>query len=157
MSSAIYSGRLFYESTRIHAAAVYCSDGRLGEHFDDFLQNGLRLPRYDRLALPGGPAVLLASGSAHPEAGTPWDALRFLVEVHGLERIVLIAHQGCAYYLQQLGLSPEQAELRQRADLAAAAGRVHEFVSQLQVDLFFARMTENRIIFEAAGPDARLA
>ena len=36
------------------AAAVYCSDGRYGEHMDDFLHNCLGLPRYDRVAIPGG-------------------------------------------------------------------------------------------------------
>ena len=53
---------LFYESSvrfdphRIRAAAVYCSDGRFGDQFDDLLQNALNLPRYDRLAIPGGSA-----------------------------------------------------------------------------------------------------
>ena len=59
-----YESRVKYEQNRIHAAAIYCSDGRLNEHFDDFLQNGLNLPRYDRVALPGGPACL----AGHPEA-----------------------------------------------------------------------------------------
>src|SRR5215813_13902998 len=61
---APYESRLPYERTRIHAAAIYCSDGRIGEHFDDFLQSGLGLPRYDRVALPGGPACL----AGHPQA-----------------------------------------------------------------------------------------
>src|SRR5688572_30457317 len=47
-----------YDPQRMHVAAMYCSDGRVGDHFDDFLQNGLGLPRYDRIALPGGPACL---------------------------------------------------------------------------------------------------
>ena len=44
-------------STAFAAAAVYCSDGRFGEHVDDFLHNALKLPRYDRLAVPGVPPV----------------------------------------------------------------------------------------------------
>ena len=47
-----------YEAARIYAAAVYCSDGRIGDHVDDFLHNGLGLPRYDRVACPGGPVAL---------------------------------------------------------------------------------------------------
>ena len=34
----------------------YCSDGRWGEAFDEFCHAGLGLPRYDRFAVPGGPA-----------------------------------------------------------------------------------------------------
>lgn len=36
-----YESPVRYEKARIHAAALYCSDGRVGEHFDDFLQSGL--------------------------------------------------------------------------------------------------------------------
>ncbi len=51
--------QIFYETTsrfdanRIRAAAVYCSDGRFGDPFDELMQNALKLPRYDRLAVPG--------------------------------------------------------------------------------------------------------
>lgn len=56
-----------YEKARIHAAALYCSDGRVGAHFDDSLHNGLSLPRYDRVSLPGGPACL--AGAPAGESG----------------------------------------------------------------------------------------
>jgi len=39
---------------RIRAAAVTCSDGRWGAQIDDFIETGLALPRYDRVAIPGG-------------------------------------------------------------------------------------------------------
>ncbi len=83
MNAIAYASRLFYEPSRIHAAAVYCSDGRMGDHFDDFLQNGLRLPRYDRVALPGGPAMLLDHGCSRSHSAATRDALSFLVEAHG--------------------------------------------------------------------------
>ena len=40
---------------RINALAVYCSDGRWGAAFDEFCHRHLRIPRYDRWAVPGGP------------------------------------------------------------------------------------------------------
>ena len=52
---------------RLAAAALHCSDGRVGAHFDDFLHNGLSLPRYDRVSLPGGPACLAGHPQAHLE------------------------------------------------------------------------------------------
>jgi hypothetical protein len=45
-----------FTEARIRAASIYCSDGRFGEQIDEFLHQGLGLPRYDRLAVPGGPA-----------------------------------------------------------------------------------------------------
>jgi len=44
---------------RIGAMAIYCSDGRWGEAFDEFCHEGLRIPRYDRFAVPGGPLWLV--------------------------------------------------------------------------------------------------
>ena len=78
-----YQSSVRYDQARIHAAALYCSDGRVGAHFDDFLQNGLSLPRYDRVSLPGGPACLAGHPQAHLEEQGVVDVLRFLVEVHG--------------------------------------------------------------------------
>src|SRR5262245_62890171 len=41
---------------RIGAMAIYCSDGRWGEAMDEFCHRHLQIPRYDRWAVPGGPA-----------------------------------------------------------------------------------------------------
>ena len=155
MSTNLYPGRLFYEPSRIHAAAIYCSDGRLGEHFDDFLQNGLRLPRYDRVALPGGPAMLPEHGTGAPDVPAAWESLSFLVDVHGLERMVLVAHEGCAFYARWLGVSGAEVEARQRDDLFRAAARIRQLAPDLQLDLYFARLSVNRIIFEPVETDSR--
>ena len=47
---------------RIGALALYCSDGRWGEAFDEFCHKHLLIPRYDRWAVPGGPAVVAGRG-----------------------------------------------------------------------------------------------
>jgi hypothetical protein len=100
---------------RIRALAIYCSDGRWGEAFDEFCHRHLLIPRYDRLALPGGPAWLVAEGVRQAGSRTIHGQLDFLVRAHGLERIVLIAHYGCAYYAELLsqdadGCLPSQIE-----------------------------------------------
>lgn len=137
-----------YEAARIHAAAIYCSDGRLGEHFDDFLQQGLSLPRYDRVCLPGGPACMAGHPQAHLEEEGVVDELHFLVEVHKLKRVVLIAHQGCAFYATRLELKEPRLELVQRADLVRAAAFVHRVTGLNNIEAYFARLAEGRICFE---------
>ena len=37
----VYRSPIPYETARINAAAVYCSDGRIGDHMDEFLHQGL--------------------------------------------------------------------------------------------------------------------
>src|SRR5438067_9937882 len=84
-----------WHAERIGALALYCSDGRWGEAFDEFCHKYLQIPRYDRWAVPGGPAWLVSRDEDH----TPLQAARlqldFLVRTHELEQIVLIAHYGC--------------------------------------------------------------
>ena len=144
----MYDSTVPYESTRIHAAAIYCSDGRIGEHFDDFLQNGLALPRYDRLALPGGPACLAGHPQAHLEEQGVVDELKFLVEAHELQRVVLIMHEGCAFYAARLGLTERRMELVQRADLVRAAAFVRRVTGLDRVEGYYARRLEGRTRFE---------
>lgn len=146
--AAPYESRLPYERQRIGAAAIYCSDGRVGEHFDDFLHHGLALPRYDRIALPGGPACLAAHPQAHLEEQGVVDELKFLVEVHALKRIVLIAHQDCAFYASRLDLEDRRLELVQRADLVRAAAFAHRVTGINHIDAYFARLAEGRMRFE---------
>ena len=143
-----YRSSLPYDPQRIHAAAVYCSDGRMGEHFDDFLQNGLKLPRYDRVALPGGPACLAGHTEAHVAEHGVVDELNFLVEVHGLERVVLIAHAGCAFYGTRLHLPSEYLEAQQKIDLVKAAGFITRITGIKSMDAYFARPNRDHVLFE---------
>ena len=137
-----------YDRTRMHAAAIYCSDGRIGEHFDDFLQNGLKLPRYDRVALPGGPACLADHPQAHLQAQGVIEELKFLIDVHGLKRIVLITHEACAFYSTRLEVKERRLELLQQADLIRAAAFVRRVTGIEQVEAYFARHGRAGIEFE---------
>lgn len=143
-----YESRIKYESARIHAAALYCSDGRVGEHFDDFLHSGLGLPRYDRVSLPGGPACLAGHPEATLEEKGVVDELRFLVDVHKLKRVVLIAHQSCAFYGTRLDLKEPRLEMVQRADLVRAAAYVHRVTGLEQIEAYFARLVGAAVRFE---------
>lgn len=136
-----------YENARIHAAAVYCSDGRVGEQIDEFLHQGLGLPRYDRLACPGGPVALSGRFLAFWEAQGVERQLRFLVRAHGLETVVLIAHEGCAYYREHLRILPAQAHCEQRADLERAAALVRRLDPRLEVRAYFAHLVATELAF----------
>ncbi len=148
--STAYESAALFDENRIVAAAVYCSDGRFGEHFDDFLHNALELPRYDRLAVPGGAACLAGHFLAHREEEGLAEQLRFLIKVHGLERVVLIAHQDCAFYTERLHVASFRLEAQQQEDLQTAAERLRSFDRRLTVDAYFARkQADGTIRFES--------
>ena len=135
----VFESSVRFDENRIRAAAVYCSDGRFGEHFDDFLHNYLKLPRYDRLAVPGGAACLAGHFLSFWEEEGLIEQLRFLVKMHGLERVVLVAHQDCVFYAERLHVSPLQMETQQREDMQTAVQRIRCAPPGLLVNAFFAQ------------------
>ncbi len=137
--ATVFKSSVRFDGNRIRAAAIYCSDGRFGEQIDDFLHNGLKLPRCDRLVAPGGAAALAGHFLSFREEEGLFEQLRFLIRVHELQRLVLIAHQDCAYYGERLHVAAPQLETRQREDLQAAAERLRSFSRGLVVEEFFAR------------------
>lgn len=133
---------------RIHAAAMYCSDGRIGEQCDDLCQNALGLPRYDRLVVPGGAACLAGHPEIEHEEHASHEELRFLIDVHAIERVVLIAHEGCAFYSHRLRVKGDDLRARQIDDLALACRHVQQLASSLCVEAFYAAIQGDRVRFE---------
>lgn len=136
-----------WDEDRIHAMALYCSDGRWGLAFDEFCQKHLRIPRYDRWAVPGGPAWLLPTGDETGFLQAARLQLDFLVQAHGLERIVLISHYGCAYYAQRLNRPPEECLAFQKDDLRRAADTLHEWYPDIHVENFLAMRSGSQLSF----------
>lgn len=146
-----YMSPVPFDRNRVGAAAVYCSDGRLGEQIDDLLHRELKLARCDRLAVPGGAACLAGHFNAYREEDGVVEQLRFLLEVHHLRRLILIAHEGCAYYTAWLKVAPLQIEARQRDDMLKAIRRVRQFGFDLEISAYFARCAGDRVRFERIG------
>jgi len=138
-----------FEPQRVHALAVYCSDGRYGDHIDEFLHRCLELPNYDRLAIAGGPAWLTYRSSASLiQHGMLRDQLDFLVGAHALRRAILIAHYGCAYYLHRHMGDPDTVLPIQIQDLHDAAATLRSWHSSLRVESYLARAQDGRVVFE---------
>src|SRR5688500_8186023 len=66
-ATLLYTSSIPFSANRVRAAAMYCSDGRFGEQVDQLLHDGLDLPCYDRLAVPGGAACLASHFYAYRE------------------------------------------------------------------------------------------
>ena len=143
-----YHSPIPFDEERIRAAAVYCSDGRYGEQFDDFLHNALALPRYDRLAIAGGPGCFAGHFMTYREAEGAAEGLRFLARVHQLERVVLIQHEGCAFYREVLIARPAEALRMQVEDLVKAAARVRQLAWGVDIDAYLCRREGEDVWFE---------
>jgi len=145
---AVYHALERWNAERIGAMALYCSDGRWGEAFDEFCHRHLHLPRYDRWAVPGGPACLCAA-SEEPALCAARTQLDFLVRVHDLERLVLITHYGCAWYGQRLGRPPDECLATQIAEVRTAADILRSWYSGMRVEAYLAMQQHGWLSFHA--------
>ncbi len=133
---------------RVRAMAIYCSDGRWGDAIDEFCHQGLGVPAYDRFAVPGGAAWLNnLDCSRFYLCEAARQQIDFLVKSHGLERIILITHFGCAFYAHRLGLGPEACLPKQLEELHSAAKTLHRWFDGLRVEAYLATREAGSIVF----------
>jgi hypothetical protein len=142
----VYTSLEVWNPDRIGALALYCSDGRWGEAFDDFCHRKLLIPRYDRWAVPGGPAWLAARAS-DDFAQAAREQLDFLVRVHELERIILITHYGCAYYGEALHQGPEECLPEQMDDVRSAVEALRDWFPDVTAEGYLAMRSGNCLSF----------
>lgn len=143
----LYESTVPFDQERVGAAAVYCSDGRFGEQMDEFLHQSLGLPRYDRVAVPGGAACLAGHMMVYHEAAALERQISFLITTHALTRVVLIAHENCGFY-KGLWLGTVTLEQQQAHDLQKAAEFIRSNHPKMAVDAYFARKVEGNVRFE---------
>ena len=136
-----------YDPSHPRALAIYCSDGRFTEAVED-LVHALGDARLDALTLPGGPALLNRLTARFAELDTATRAMTFLVLRHAIDRVVLVAHEGCGYYRERYPLeSPGAILARQRTDLGAAAAFVRAAHPAVRVDCFVASPAQGKVVF----------
>lgn len=135
---AAFCSAIPFGQEQVRTAALYCSDGRFGDHIELFLHRSLRWPCYDRLAVPGGPGCISGQLAVFWEDLGAMRQLEFLVREHELAAVALIGHADCAFYRQWLGLRDQDVYARQLHDLEQAAQRVRRISARLVVGTFFA-------------------
>lgn len=94
-----------WDDSRPRVLVVACSDGRLQENLDEFL-NSRGITHYDRLFVPGGPGALASSGYELMRHDQLRRETQFLITAHGVEELFLIFH----------GAAPDGPEIAACAD-----------------------------------------
>ncbi|MCB9848977.1 MAG: hypothetical protein H6814_11245 [Phycisphaeraceae bacterium] len=128
--------------------AVFCSDARFGAQCEEFVTQLLGHSRFDRLVAPGGPACMLDWTADIDEDIETIERLKwFLIENHEIDRVVLIAHEGCAYYTIKLGVDLGALRWRQEDDLRLVVDRIRDVKPGLRVEAYFAGVGGDHIDF----------
>jgi hypothetical protein len=127
--------------TQADTLVIHCSDYRIQAGIQEFLDDALRMNgNYDKLIIPGGPQSLTLFEYLPKFSWAGWKWFRYLVEMHGLKRLILIAHQDCAWYSTMPFHLRASSNLRQKQeeDLRRAQRALVKDFPHLGVGLYFA-------------------
>jgi len=132
------------------ALVLRCSAARVQMHTAEFLHDALGLEKYCLIAIPGGVHAFVTPNHLPLAGWILWRWLRFLVNLYRPPRILLIAHQDCAWYnalphwLKRKGSETQLVE-----DLRSAGERVRKQWPQSRVELYYMRREGDEVLFEA--------
>lgn len=146
---AAYRSRKPYTDAASSVLVIACSSNTFYPFLREFLENALGLAEgsFDALLVPGGAQFLLLSDYLPKFAwvGRKW--ISFLVERHRLSRVIVVAHDDCAWYAEErllpafllrFGHDTLPAAERQRRDLGEIAGLLRNLLPSTSVETWFA-------------------
>jgi hypothetical protein len=134
-------------ATATNVIAVHCADPRYQPHFQRFLSEDRGAPAYALVAVPGGPQML-ARGREDSPARAGWEWMDFLLVLVKPERVILIAHDDCRWYLDRgAALASTQRET-QADDLRRAREALRRRARGVAVELWWARLTADGAAFD---------
>lgn len=155
----VHTSRAPWDPARPPALVICCVDGRWFRHIEEFVRESLQAGhRTDWMCVPGGVEPLTLLSFVPKDFNFMRRRLEALVAAHGTSRVILIAHEDCAWY-RQLKIGPLKLDLRgrQTGDLRRAARVIHEMIPGVGVETYFARLsapsdgagTPSQVVFEA--------
>ena len=135
------------------ALVVHCSDHRFQAGHHEFLNLALKLgENYDLLSLPGGAQALALVEYLPKFAWAGWKWIHFLIDQHGLKRVILIAHQDCGWYkfLPTFLHAMADPRAKQEDDLRRIREMLLKENHELRVELYYAAFDpSDRLVMEA--------
>lgn len=125
------------EEYRADAAVVWCFDDRFTLAVQKFLKR-MGIAHADLVRVAGG-AKLLASPNDESERKFVLEQLRLSRQLHGTDRVMLIAHRDCGAYggLARFKGGAEEEIQFHCAELARAADVIRTAFPGIAVDCFF--------------------
>ena len=148
-----WTGTLPWNPARPDTVVISCVDGRWRPHLLEFASMRLGVGiNGDFMAVPGGVEPLTLLDLLPKDFNFFRRRLEALVESHGTRRIVLVAHQDCAWYKARK-IGPLKIDLRDRqiSDLKKSEKRLREMFPSTSVECWFARLdggTPPKVVFD---------
>jgi len=150
--NVVFESSHAWDAERPDTLIISCVDGRWRPYIQEFVTDYLRTsPHTDFMAVPGGIEPLTLVDLIPKDFNFFRRRIESLVSAHGTRRIVSIAHQDCAWYLERkIGPFTVDLQERQLRDLRRASAWMREAFPNVKVETYFARRLAAA---SGAGPD----
>ncbi|MFA5128640.1 MAG: carbonic anhydrase [Patescibacteria group bacterium] len=129
----------------VPVAAIYCLDPRFRTQHEQFISRELGFEEFDQYVFPGGPKALVSE----PTRNVFLEALKNVsINLHHIEKIILIAHRDCGAYGGSVAF-PDLAteEATQIKDLQTVRDILLEQFPKISVSMFYAEIIGENIEF----------
>lgn len=138
------------------AVVIHCCDYRFQAAMREFVLEGLGIRSYDVVALPGGAhfASMEMEVLIPKQMKVGKDSLKFLIEHHQPERLILIDHADCAFFKDRLAFFFSEPSLndRQRANMKKAHDVLQDWFPRVTVETYFAEASgDHSVSFTKIG------
>jgi len=145
----LYRSKEFRKTAEGAAIVVHCSDPRFQPHFQDFLRAGLSLEHYALIAVPGGPQLLTLLDFLPKFAWAGWRWMKFMMDLTRAQRVILIVHDDCRWYMQRLfGHDSEKIHQRMVDDARRVRAGLLERFGDRSIEIYTARLRDNCASFD---------
>jgi hypothetical protein len=149
--NAVYISQVCRCDIEPSALVIYCSYHRYQRQIQDFVVNYIGIESFDGYSVPGGAQFLVASGVNYKFKMADTERIKFLVNSHGIKKIICISDANCGWYKHLLGerTSPEDFKKRQVADLKKELEELKNIFPEARVQLFYVYPNEDsHAVFE---------
>ncbi len=155
MSQVVFRSHGAFTDNSANTLVICCSSNAYLPYTEELIgaHLGLAPGSFDLLAVPGGAQFLLAAEYLPKFAWVGQRWLRFFADRQQIRRIVVIAHDDCAWYATEHAvpaflhsLVGVPARDRQRDDLAKIVAAIRELHPAAMVEAYFAARTGDGMV-----------
>ena len=132
-----------HASNKPQALLLTCIDYRFIDIEQNFLKQQNLTGKYDWLSLAGA-SLALTNFPSNADTQAFWEQLDLSVQLHQIERIIIIDHQDCGAYKTKFSAQLSQDSVKEltthRQYLQSAAKVIQDTYPNLKVELYFAKL-----------------
>ncbi|MDO8559167.1 MAG: hypothetical protein Q7R84_02440 [bacterium] len=147
----IDNGKKYYPfyGAKTDTLVIHCSDYRFRKAFGAFIKENFGTENYDSLVIPGASQILSFMNFLPIFSVIFEKFIKFLVEKHGIKRMIIVMHEDCAWYHcfvpKYFSIKVTEKE-HQISDMLSTKRWAIKNFPDIAIEMFYASIVENEAV-----------